>query len=155
MSKFDDLEKLKQLLDSGVINVEEFEKEKSKILNQSEEIPQSQPATTAGNLCKVTVHRKSAFVSAAVPAKVICNGNNIGSVGNGGTKDFQVEKGSVLVFKCSMTPGSESDPITINIDGKIQLEWTNAGKAALLGPLTMMSKKTRARYVAKIVTDFD
>jgi len=147
MSKFDDLEKLKKLLDSGIINMEEFENEKSKILNYSEETPQSQPS----NLCKVTVHRKSGFAGAVMSAKVICNDNNIGSVGNGETKDFQVEKGSVLVFKCGIGPGTETDPVTINTNGKIQLEWTNTGKAMLLGGLSMLSKETRQQFVAKIV----
>jgi hypothetical protein len=114
------------------------------------------PAENAsGNLCIVTVRRKKGYTGAVMSAKVNCNGREIGSLGNGETKDFQVAKGCVLVFKCSIGPGSETDPITINTDGKIQLEWTNTAKAVLLGPLTMLSKKHRQQFVAKLVTDFD
>jgi len=38
MSKYEELSKLKELLDAGVLNKEEFEAEKKKILDASEEV---------------------------------------------------------------------------------------------------------------------
>ncbi|MDR1594941.1 MAG: zinc ribbon domain-containing protein [Prevotellaceae bacterium] len=116
------------------------------------------PAGNAGgNLCKVTVHRKKGYAGALMSAKVLDNGREIGSLSNGETKDFQVEKGSVLVFKCGMGPGTETDPITINTDGKIQLEWKmpSSGALFLLGGLSFLSKKHRMQFLAKLVTNFD
>lgn len=158
MSKYDELEKLKKLLDDGVIDSQEFEKEKSKILNQNEDTHQSQSTQPVSNMCKVIVHKKSESYSAIMPAKVISNsGYNLGSVGNGETKDFQIEKGSVLVFNCGIMAGagSKTEPITIESDCKIQLEWTNTGKAMLTGAFSMLSKKLSPQLVAKIVDSFE
>ena len=41
MSKYEELSKLKELLDAGVLNKEEFEAEKKKILDASEEVKPS------------------------------------------------------------------------------------------------------------------
>ncbi len=43
MSKYEELSKLKELLDAGVLSKEEFEAEKKKILDASEEVKLSQP----------------------------------------------------------------------------------------------------------------
>lgn len=45
MSKYEELSKLKELLDAGVLSKEEFEAEKKKILDASEEVKAS-PATS-------------------------------------------------------------------------------------------------------------
>lgn len=45
MSKYEELSKLKELLDAGVLSKEEFEAEKKKILDVSEEVKPS-PATS-------------------------------------------------------------------------------------------------------------
>ncbi len=46
MSKYEELSKLKELLDAGVLSKEEFEAEKKKILDTSEEV-KSSPTTSA------------------------------------------------------------------------------------------------------------
>ena len=43
MNKYEELSKLKELLDAGVLSKEEFEAEKKKILDASEEV---KPAST-------------------------------------------------------------------------------------------------------------
>lgn len=46
MSKYEELSKLKELLDAGVLNKEEFEAEKKKILDASEEVKSSPTTST-------------------------------------------------------------------------------------------------------------
>ncbi len=46
MSKYEELSKLKELLDAGVLNKEEFEAEKKKILDASEEVKPSPTTST-------------------------------------------------------------------------------------------------------------
>lgn len=43
MSKYEELSKLKELLDAGVLSKEEFEAEKKKILDASEEVKPTPP----------------------------------------------------------------------------------------------------------------
>lgn len=46
MSKYEELSKLKELLDAGVLSKEEFEAEKKKILDASEEVKPSPTTST-------------------------------------------------------------------------------------------------------------
>lgn len=46
MSKYEELSKLKELLDAGVLSKEEFEAEKKKILDASEEVKPSSTTST-------------------------------------------------------------------------------------------------------------
>jgi len=155
MSKYDELEKIKKLLDDGVIDSQEFEKEKSKILNNDNK-DQAKSVEETGDTCKVTIHRKSGITQSPLyPAHIICDGITIGGLKAGSQQELSCKKNSVLIFKLGAGPGSETEPITIEKDTKIELEFiTNSGKMALLGPFSMLSKQTRPHFEANIVDFF-
>lgn len=61
MSKYEELSKLKELLDAGVLNKEEFEAEKKKILDASEEVKPT-PTKKPGFFSKEAIRqRQEAF----------------------------------------------------------------------------------------------
>ena len=112
MSNADELIKLKELLDSGVLTQEEFDIEKEKLLNQDSNTESTSEEESVENLQEATIDEKT-----GEPACPYCGGTNIKTSKEIGV-NFKHSKGSVVGLRWT-----NYDEVKCNTCGKTY--WKN------------------------------
>lgn len=130
MNKYEELEKLQHLKESGALTDEEFEKEKKIILghtsqNTTDKVnKQQEKEETTGEQGKVIIHSYEEVFAVNPDVKVYIDGNLTTSLSKGQTYEYPISKTTTITFKSSIRKAKVT--VSPNAITEIRLIWNRA-----------------------------
>lgn len=120
MNKIEALEKLQHLKEIGALTDEEFEKEKSQILSDTDDKVNDQPSI-AKEQGKVIIHSYNEFYIVNPDVKVYIDDNLITSLSKGQNFEYPISKTTTITFKVGIITANAT--VSPNAITEIRLIW--------------------------------